>query len=72
MIPGAIWAGVATYMMGETNEQMPLCIIRDAPHVLYSEKDHTKDLFIPPEEDIYYQLLKPLYERGRDNKKEKE
>lgn len=60
-------AGVGTYMMGETNEQTPLCIIRDAPHVLYSDKEHTDDLFIPPEEDIYYQLLKPLYEQEEED-----
>lgn len=60
-------AGFGTYMMGETSEQTPLCIIRNAPHVLYSDKDNSNDLFIPPEEDIYYQLLKPLYEQDDED-----
>lgn len=58
-------AVIANFMMGETTEQMPLCIVRDAPHVKFTNKDTTKDLFIPPEEDIYYQLLKPLYKKGK-------
>lgn len=56
-------AVIATFMMGETSEQTPVCIIRDAPHIDFVDTDTTDELFIPPEEDIYYELLKPLYKK---------
>lgn len=60
-------AGAAVFMMGETTEQTPLCVIRDAPHVEFTNDDVTDELYIPPKEDIYYPLLKPLYEdKGND------
>lgn len=55
-------AGMAVFMMGETDEQTPLCIVRSAPHVEFSEEAHKEELCIPPQEDIYYELLKPFYE----------
>lgn len=54
-------AATGAFAMGETNEQTPLCIIRGAPHMVYTAEDTTDKLLIPPEEDIYYPLLKRLY-----------
>lgn len=55
-------AGAAVFMMGETTEQTPLCIVRDVPHVLFSEQVKKGDLLIPPQKDIYYPLLRKFYE----------
>jgi F420-0:gamma-glutamyl ligase len=51
-------------MMGETDEQTPVCVFRDAPHLEFAAEDATDDLYVPPEDDIYYPLLKSLYEDG--------
>lgn len=53
-------AGV--FVMGEMAEQTPLCVVRDAPHAKFTDKDTSGDLLIPPREDIYWPLLKNLYE----------
>lgn len=55
-------AVTAVYAMGETDEQTPLCVISDAPHLEFAAKDTTDDLYVSPEDDIYYPLLKSLYE----------
>lgn len=62
-------AATGAYAMGETTEQSPLCIIRNAPHLEFTDKDMSDELLIPPEEDIYYTLFKPLYKEG--DKKDK-
>lgn len=56
-------AGV--FAMGETSEQTPVCVIRNAPHMEFTNEDMSHELFIEPEEDIYYELLKPLYKKKK-------
>jgi len=53
---------MAVYMMGETTEQTPLCTLRDAPHVEFVNESMSDEMFVPPEEDIYYPLLKQFSE----------
>ncbi|MBX2866635.1 coenzyme F420-0:L-glutamate ligase [Candidatus Kaiserbacteria bacterium] len=52
-------AGV--FAMGELAEQTPLCHIQDIPHIVFTNRDTSQELFIPPREDIYWPLLKNLY-----------
>jgi F420-0:gamma-glutamyl ligase len=54
-------AGV--FSMGELDEQTPLCVITDIPHIRFADRDTSNELFIPPREDIYWPLLRSLYER---------
>lgn len=56
-------AAIGVFAMGETTEQTPLCIIREAPYLEFVDAVTTNELFIPPKEDIYYSLLKPFYEK---------
>ena len=53
-------AGVFT--MGELAEQTPLAVISGTPHVTFTDRDTSNELLIPPREDIYWPLLKNLYE----------
>lgn len=50
-------AATGVLLMGESNEQCPLLIIRNAPGVRFSPRNHWNDLIIPPNEDIYKPLL---------------
>ena len=54
-------AASAIVVMGETDEQVPIAIVRDVPHPIFSNKNTAKELFIDPKKDIYYPLLKPFY-----------
>lgn len=53
-------ATTATYVMGETDEQTPVCIVRDAPHITFTDEDCANDVIISPEEDMYYPLIKDV------------
>ena len=53
-------AAAAVLAIGETNEQTPVCIVRDVPNLLFSDQDRRDELIITPEEDMYYPLPKPL------------
>lgn len=55
-------AGAGTFVMGELAEQTPLAIVREAPHVTFTNRDTSHELVIPPREDIYWPLLKNLYD----------
>jgi F420-0:gamma-glutamyl ligase len=50
----------ATVCMGEGNEQKPLAKISDAP-VIFSRNINKKDSSIAPKDDIFYPLIKNLY-----------
>lgn len=54
-------ATAAVFTMGEGNEQMPLALIRKAPHVEFTAENQPfqgdESFFIPLEEDIYAPLL---------------
>lgn len=56
-------AAAAVVTMGETDEQQPLAIVRDIPALHFAPYDTSRELLIRPKEDIYYPLLKPLYEQ---------
>lgn len=58
-------AAAAVVAMGEGNEQTPLAIIRDLPHLRFAPYDTSRELLIRPKEDIYYPLFKPLYAHKR-------
>ena len=57
----------AVLCMGEGKEQQPLALINNAP-VEFTEKINKKELFISPQEDIFYPLIKNLNERKKINK----
>lgn len=54
-------AGV--FATGELAECTPLAVIREVPHITFTERDTTNELLIPPREDIYWPFLKGLYEQ---------
>lgn len=55
-------AGASSLVMGEGNEQTPLCVITDASNVVFKEKNPTKKdlrkIKITIDEDLYSPLLK--------------
>lgn len=62
-------AGAGVFAMGESNEQTPLAVITDIPHIVFVDNDPTEDdfkeMYISPEEDIYGQMiLKAPWEKG--------
>ncbi|MGE0634288.1 MAG: coenzyme F420-0:L-glutamate ligase [Pseudobdellovibrionaceae bacterium] len=50
-------ASAAVYLMGETAERKPLCVISDL-NIKFSNKDTSQDCRIEPEEDIYLPILR--------------
>ena len=58
-------AAAAVVVMGETSEQIPLAIVREVPQVRFTSSDTKRELYIHPKKDIYYPLLKPLYDKRR-------
>ncbi len=60
-------AAAAVVALGEGDEQTPIAVVRDVPHLRFASYDTSRELLIRPKEDIYYPLFKPLYE----NKKKK-
>lgn len=60
-IPDALSAG-ASLVTGEADECIPMTIARDVPNVRYATHDVRHEILIPPEDDIYYPLLKPVFE----------
>lgn len=57
-------AVASVFAMGELAEQTPLCVLRDIPHLTFTNRDTSNELLIPPREDIYWPLLKGLYEKS--------
>jgi coenzyme F420-0:L-glutamate ligase/coenzyme F420-1:gamma-L-glutamate ligase len=51
-------ASAAAFAMGETDESTPLCLIRNAPHVQFTDDDRSSELRIDPEFDVFYPLFK--------------
>ncbi len=56
-------AAAAVAVMGETSEQIPIVIARRVPQLQFTDRDVRRELFIEREKDIYYPLLKPIYDR---------
>ena len=65
---GDALAASAVLMMGEANEQTPLALIRHAP-VFFTDKSSFHKLIIRPRGDMYYPLLKPLYDTKSKRRK---
>ena len=63
-------AASAVVCQGEGNEQTPIAIISDVPFVSFTSgqwkpKENFSSYEVPPEEDLYFQLLKDLpWKRG--------
>lgn len=53
-------SAIAVMLMGEGNEQTPLLILRGAEFVKFTNKNLYRKLVVPPENDLYYPLLKPF------------
>ena len=60
-ITDSIAAG-ASAVSGEGDESIPIVIARNVPNVVFTEECNKEDFFIPLEDDLYYPLLKGLYE----------
>lgn len=56
-------AAAAVVTIGEGDEQTPLAIVRDIPSLRFAPYDTRHELLITPKQDIYYPLLKTLYEQ---------
>ena len=55
-------AGV--FATGELAEQTPVAVVQDAPYATFTDRDTSAELMIPPREDIYWPLIKHLYEHN--------
>ena len=51
-------AAMGVLLMGEGDERVPMLIVRGATFVKFTNRNNYKQLVIPPEQDIYYPLLK--------------
>ncbi len=51
-------AAAAVYVMGEGASSQPVCIIHDAPDIVYTDSDTQDKLSVPMREDLYYPLLR--------------
>ena len=60
-------AAAAAVTMGERNEQMPLCVIKNAP-VKFISKTNPSEIKYPPEQDLYAPLFKAVKLIQRRNK----
>ena len=60
-------ASLGVLMMGEGNEQTPLCILRGANFVEFTDSDCYADLVIPEYEDIYAPLLRVFRKKERSD-----
>ncbi len=49
----------AALLMGEANEQCPLCVITNAP-VVFTEHTHREEISYPAENDLYTPLLRAV------------
>jgi len=60
-------AAAAVLVMGETDERTPLAVVRGVPHVRFTGRSTAKELLMPIKQDIYYPILKPVYEHKKKN-----
>jgi F420-0:gamma-glutamyl ligase len=51
-------AAAASVTMGEGGEQTPVVVITDLDFVVFDEIDHSKEVVVPIEEDVYYPITK--------------
>ena len=59
-------SAMAVLLMGEGAEQTPLVIARGVDLIKFTNRHTYKKLIIPPQEDIYYPLLKRFYGRKKN------
>ena len=55
-------ASAGAFVMGEGDEQTPVAIVSDLPNVIFDEADHSTEVVVPLEQDIYYPLTKNFLE----------
>jgi F420-0:gamma-glutamyl ligase len=53
-------SAMAVYLMWEGNQCQPIIIWRDIPDIEYTLDDLYSTTKIPPEQDLYYPILRPL------------
>ena len=53
-------SAMAVYLMGEGNQCQPIIIWRDIPDIEYTLYDLYYTTKIPPEQDLFYPILRPL------------
>lgn len=58
-------AAAAVLAIGEGDEQTPIAIVRDVPTLRFVPYDTRNELLIPPKQDIYYPILKKIYDQKR-------
>lgn len=61
-IADALSAG-ASLVTGEADECVPVTIAREVPNVRFTEDDTRDEMLISPEDDIYFPLLKPFFNK---------
>ena len=55
-------AAAGVLAIGEVDEQTPVAVVQGVPHVTFTNRDTSKDLFVPPREDKHWSFLKGFYE----------
>ena len=61
-IADAVSAGAAA-VCGEADECTPIVVAREVPNVHFTSSDVRHEILMPPEDDIYYPLMKIFYEK---------
>ena len=51
-------AATAALAMGEGDEQTPVALVSDLPQVVFDDVDHSTEVVVPLDQDIYYPLTK--------------
>jgi coenzyme F420-0:L-glutamate ligase len=60
-------AAAAVLLMGEGAEQTPLALARHVAALEFTDEDCSRDLFIPPDQDIFAPLLKAFNDDATGN-----
>lgn len=55
-------AAASALSMGEGDEQTPLVIARNVLGLRFTEQDTRSEFLIPPQDDMYYPLLRKMYD----------
>ncbi len=60
-IADSVSAGAAA-VSGESDECTPITIVRGVPNIRFTSADTRHEILMPPEDDIYYPLMKIFYQ----------
>ncbi len=64
-----VLSSMAVLMMGEGSERTPLLVLRGAKFIKFVDIPSAKKITIAPKQDLYYPILKHLYERKYSTKR---